>query len=68
MGPHRWLATTLWLGFFSALLAGVPSLATGRPAIGHLRPARNGLLAQSPSQRLVDQAIEKEKKVIGKVP
>jgi len=62
MDIHRWVARSLWLGVFSILLPGAPSLATGRPAIVQLRPAENGLLTQSTSQRLVDQANQKEEK------
>lgn len=62
MGPHQWLVTSLWLGCFSTFLSAVPPLAIGRPAIVQLRPIESGVIAKSPSQRLVDQAIEKEKK------
>ena len=51
-----------WLGFIATLSSGVPSLAIGRQAIVQPRPTENGLLAKSPSQRLIDQASEKVKK------
>ena len=60
MGINQWLTASLWIVFISSLFSGVPSLATVSPAIVQLRPTENGLLAQSPSQRLVDQAYEKE--------
>jgi tetratricopeptide (TPR) repeat protein len=62
MGPNQWLVASLSLGFFSAFLPAEPALAIGMPTIVQLSPTKNGLLAESPSQRLVDQAHEKEKK------
>lgn len=62
MGINQWLMASLWIGFSSSLISGLPSLANGKPAIVQLRPTENGLLAESPSQRLVDQANEKAKK------
>jgi hypothetical protein len=47
MGTNQWLTASLWIGFISSFFSGVPSLATGRPAIVQLRPTENGLLAQS---------------------
>ena len=62
MGINQWMTASLWVGFIPSLFSGVPSLATGRPAIVQLRSTERGLLPQSPSQRLVDQANDKEKK------
>jgi tetratricopeptide (TPR) repeat protein len=62
MGPNQWLVASLSLGFFSAFLPAEPALAIGMPTIVQLSPTKNGLLAESPSQRLVDQAHKKEKK------
>jgi tetratricopeptide (TPR) repeat protein len=62
MGPNQWLVASLLLGFFSASLPAEPSLAIGKPTIVQLSSTKDGLLAKSPSQRLVDKAHEKEKK------
>ena len=62
MGPNQWLVASLSLGFFSASLPAEPSLAIGKPTIVQLSSTKDGLLAKSPSQRLVDKAHEKEKK------
>jgi len=43
-------------------VSGVPYLAIKKQAIAQIRPTEIGLRAKSPSQRLVDQANEKDKK------
>jgi tetratricopeptide (TPR) repeat protein len=56
---NHWLAASLWVGSISSFFSGLPSVAFEGPAIVKLKPTENGLLAKSPSQRLVDQANEK---------
>lgn len=59
MGLNQLLLSSLSLIFFAVFLPAEPSLACGKPAIVHLGPANDGLLAKTPGQRLVDQANQK---------
>lgn len=62
MKINQLIARPLWFGLILSLVFEFPVLASAAPVIVQLCSAESGLLADSPSRRLVDQAQIKARK------